>query len=202
MVPKSVIDVSIIWLNDDIYSRNTWFPTTDVQTQNIGKLRYANRRTPTECRHTVATQATEYQRWCDVGCRSRRCRPMPTLGQRRNASWDVIVKNIRYLIWNWVFKISARPSSLTSKIWVGHASCPSLSYIIFGKIVLQSGKFQILFWRLLPCFHNIYIPNISGLVYSVYLVYSVHRSFMWFLLLNWRKSTFYRSQVLILFQNI
>ena len=88
MVPKSVIDVSIIWLNDDIYSRNTWFPTTDVQTQNIGKLRYANRRTPTECRHTVATQATEYQRWRDVGCRSRRCRPMPTLGQRRNASWD------------------------------------------------------------------------------------------------------------------
>ena len=87
MVPKSVIDVSIIWLNDDIYSRNTWFPTTNVQTQNIGKLRYANRRTPTECRHTVATQATEYQRWRDVGCRSRRCRPMPTLGQCRNASW-------------------------------------------------------------------------------------------------------------------
>ena len=86
---KSVINVSIIWLNDDIYSRNTWFPTTDVQTQNIGKLRYANRRAPTECRHTVATQATEYQRWRDVGCRSRRCRPMPTLGKRRNASWAV-----------------------------------------------------------------------------------------------------------------
>ena len=87
MVPKYVIDVSIIWLNDNIYLRNTWFPTTDVQTQNIGKLRYANRRAPTECRHTVATQATEYQRWHDVGCRSRRCRLMPTLGQRRNASW-------------------------------------------------------------------------------------------------------------------
>ena len=37
MVPKYVIAVSIIWLNDNIYSRNTWFPTTDVQTQNIGK---------------------------------------------------------------------------------------------------------------------------------------------------------------------
>ena len=35
MVPKYVIDVSIIWLNDNINSRNT-----DVQTQNIGKLRY------------------------------------------------------------------------------------------------------------------------------------------------------------------
>ena len=92
-MPKSVIDVSIIWLNEDIYSRNTWFPTTDVQTQNIGKLRYMPTvALPTECRHTVATQATEYQRWRDVGCRSRRCRPMPTLGQRRNASWvrDVI----------------------------------------------------------------------------------------------------------------
>ena len=89
MVPKYVIDVAIIWLNDNIYSRNTWFPTTDVQTQNIGKPRYANRRAPTECRHTVATQATEYQRWRDVSCRSRRCRPMPTLGQRRNASWAI-----------------------------------------------------------------------------------------------------------------
>ena len=89
MVPKYVIDVAIIWLNDNIYSRNTWFPTTDVQTQNIGKPRYANRRAPTECRHTIATQATEYQRWRDVSCRSRRCRPMPTLGQRRNASWVV-----------------------------------------------------------------------------------------------------------------
>ena len=59
MVPKYVIDVSIIWLNGNICSRNTWFLTTDVQTQNIGKLRYANRRAPTECRHTVATQATE-----------------------------------------------------------------------------------------------------------------------------------------------
>ena len=48
MVPKYVIDVAIIWLNDNIYSRNTWFPTTDVQTQNIGKPRYANRRAPTD----------------------------------------------------------------------------------------------------------------------------------------------------------
>ena len=102
MVPKYVIDVLIIWLNDNIYSRNTWFSTTDVQTQNIGKLRYANRRAPTECQHTVATQATEYQRWRDVGCRSRRCRPMPTLGQRRNASWvatdDVIFRRVDALI--------------------------------------------------------------------------------------------------------
>ena len=97
MVPKYAIDVAIIWLNDNIYSRNTWFPTTDVQTQNIGKPRYANRRAPTECRHTVATQATEYQRWRDVSCRSRRCRPMPTLGQRRNASWEAMSR--RYKFW-------------------------------------------------------------------------------------------------------
>ena len=44
-----------------------------------------------------------------------------------------------------VFKISAGPRTLTSKIWVGPASFPSLSYITFGKIVLRSGKFQILF---------------------------------------------------------
>ena len=38
-------------------------------------------------------------------------------------------------------------------------------------------------------------PNISG---SVDLV---HRSFLWFLWLNWLKSTFFRSQVPNLFQN-
>ena len=47
-----------------------------------------------------------------------------------------------------VFKISAGPRTLTGKIWVGLASFPSLSYINIGKIVLRSGKFQILFWRL------------------------------------------------------
>ena len=49
-----------------------------------------------------------------------------------------------------VFKISAGPRTLTGKIWVGPASFPSLSYIPvnFGEIVLRSGKFQILFWRL------------------------------------------------------
>ena len=47
-----------------------------------------------------------------------------------------------------VFKISAGPRTLTGKIWVGPASFPSLSYINFRKIVLRSGKFQILFWRL------------------------------------------------------
>ena len=44
-----------------------------------------------------------------------------------------------------VFKISARPRTLTGKIWVGQANFPSLSYIHFGKIVLQFDKFQILF---------------------------------------------------------
>ena len=48
-----------------------------------------------------------------------------------------------------VFKTSAGPRTLPSKIWVSPASFPSLSYINFGKIVLQSCKFQILFWRLL-----------------------------------------------------
>ena len=43
----------------------------------------------------------------------------------------------------------ARPWTLTGKIWVGSPSFPSLSYINFGKIVLRSGKLQILFWRLL-----------------------------------------------------
>ena len=47
-----------------------------------------------------------------------------------------------------VFKLSAGPGTLTSKIWVGPASFPSLSKKNFGKIMLQSGKFQILFWRL------------------------------------------------------
>ena len=47
-----------------------------------------------------------------------------------------------------VFKISARPQTLTGKIWVGPASFPSLLYINFGKIALWSGKFEILFWRL------------------------------------------------------
>ena len=47
-----------------------------------------------------------------------------------------------------VFKISAGPRTLTGKIWVGPASFPFLSYINFRKIVLRSGKFQILFWRL------------------------------------------------------
>ena len=47
-----------------------------------------------------------------------------------------------------VFKISAGPWTLTGKIWVGPASFPSVSYMNFGKIVLRSAKFQILFWRL------------------------------------------------------
>ena len=116
MVPKYVIDVSIIWLNDNIYSRNTWFPTTDVQTQNIGKPRYVNRRAPTECRHTVATQATEYQRWRDVSCRSRRCRPMPTLGQRRNASWetnyDALMTHHTTENWEWTVTGLSKSSDL------------------------------------------------------------------------------------------
>ena len=47
-----------------------------------------------------------------------------------------------------VFEISAAPWTLTGKTWVGQASFPSLPYINFGKIVLRSSKFQILFWRL------------------------------------------------------
>ena len=48
-----------------------------------------------------------------------------------------------------VFKINAGLRPLTGKIWVVPASFPSLSYINFGKIVLRSSKFQIIFWRLL-----------------------------------------------------
>ena len=47
-----------------------------------------------------------------------------------------------------VFKISVWPQTLMGKIWVSPASFPFLSYINFGKIVLRSSKFQILFWRL------------------------------------------------------
>ena len=47
-----------------------------------------------------------------------------------------------------VFKISAGLQTLTGKTWVGPASFPSLPYIL-GKIVLWSGKFQILFWGLM-----------------------------------------------------
>ena len=50
-----------------------------------------------------------------------------------------------------VFKISDGPRTLTGKIWVGPASFPSLRYmyINFGKIMLRSGMFHILFWRLI-----------------------------------------------------
>ena len=50
--------------------------------------------------------------------------------------------------WVTVFKICARPPTLTGKNGVSPASFPSLPYINFGKIVLRSGKLQILFWRL------------------------------------------------------
>ena len=86
MVSKCVIEVSIIWLNGNIYTGKHLISTIDVQTRNVGKLRYVKRRAPTECPHR-SNAATECQRWRDVGCRSRRCRPMPTLGQRHKASW-------------------------------------------------------------------------------------------------------------------
>ena len=57
-----------------------------------------------------------------------------------------------------VFKISAGPRTRTGTIWVGPQIFPSSSYINFGKIVLQFGKFQILFWRLvLPLVWLVYI---------------------------------------------
>ena len=74
-----------------------------------------------------------------------------------------IPRNKQQQIWNKMLKYSVDirllKNSLQNKwldfrktvfkiIWVGPASFPSLSYINFGKIVLQSGKFQILFWRL------------------------------------------------------
>ena len=54
---------------------------------------------------------------------------------------------------NAVFKISAGPQTLTGKNGFGPAGFPSLPYIKFGKIVLQSGKFQVLFRRLLMAWH-------------------------------------------------
>ena len=51
-------------------------------------------------------------------------------------------------------KYQTGQQTLTGKIWVGLVSFPSLSYINFGKIVLQSSKFQILFWRLFVWWHQ------------------------------------------------
>ena len=47
-----------------------------------------------------------------------------------------------------VSKISARPRTLTGKTGFSPASFASLPCINFGKVMLQSSKFQILFWRL------------------------------------------------------
>ena len=75
-------------LNDNIFTRKHFISATIVQTRNVGTLRYANRRALTQCLHTAATQAMEYQLERNVGCRSRRCGPMPKLGQRHNAGWE------------------------------------------------------------------------------------------------------------------
>ena len=39
MVSKYVIEVSIIWLNGNIYTGKHLISTTDAQTRNVGKLR-------------------------------------------------------------------------------------------------------------------------------------------------------------------
>ena len=59
-----------------------------------------------------------------------------------------------------VFKISVGQLTLTGKIWICPTSFPSLSYINFGKIVLRSGEFQILFWRLRT--YLVYTVNIMA----------------------------------------
>ena len=56
---------------------------------------------------------------------------------------------LRRFFWFCSLQKNARLRTLNDKIWVCPASFPSLSYINFGKIVLRSGKFQILFWRLI-----------------------------------------------------
>ena len=48
-------------LNDNIYTRKHFISATIVQTRNVGTLRYANPRALTECLHTAAMQAMEYQ---------------------------------------------------------------------------------------------------------------------------------------------
>ena len=40
MVSKCVIEVSLIWLNGNIYMRKHLISTSDVQTRNVGQLRY------------------------------------------------------------------------------------------------------------------------------------------------------------------
>ena len=54
-----------------------------------------------------------------------------------------------FLILVAVFKRSAGLRTLNHKTGVSPAHFPSLPYINFGKILLQSSIFQILFWRLL-----------------------------------------------------
>ena len=58
-------------------------------------------------------------------------------------NWDAGDLRRHHAHYDTVFKISVGPRTLTSKIWVGPASFPSLSYMNFGKIVLRSGKFEI-----------------------------------------------------------
>ena len=57
---------------------------------------------------------------------------------------------------------------------------------VYNIYIIISQKFPLspLKPRFLPLIEQ-YLPNISDSVYSV------HQSFMWFLWLNWRKSTFY-----------
>ena len=80
-----------------------------------------------------------------------------------------------------VFKISARPWTLTSKIRVGLASFPSLSYINFGKIVLWSGKFETLFEDSLKCcvagFHKSVSPKLKTRGLSAYTARSSFKLF-------------------------
>ena len=69
-----------------------------------------------------------------------------------------------------VFKISAGPQTLTGKTGVGPAGFPSLPYINFGKIVLRSGKFQILFWRLCIYAHIYVIKEFNILEWKLSVV--------------------------------
>ena len=135
MISKYIIEALIIWLNDSIYTWKHVISTTEFQTRNVGKLRYANCRTPAECRHTAATEVTEYQHWRNAGCRSRRCWPTPMLGQRRNASWVYIDTHVSTHICT-----SMQIYWLTINIcrhWTGDLH-PWRNYISFSFLVLNN----------------------------------------------------------------
>ena len=102
----------------------------------------------------------------------------------------IIVKNIRYLLWNrgaWCSLNNTYQTFLAPCIRCTDHLCDSCAL----SDINQHHYYNCEKYPLSPlkprCLVLIeqYLPNISGPVYSV------HRSFMWFMCLKWHRSTFY-----------